>query len=86
MIKLYLISIVIWAIMIYGTAYLFEDKIKENGWIYLPKSKKNPYVIAILSVTIPVIRVVFFVSVLVMIGMTKEKFEKWKEEFQDESN
>ena len=86
MIKLYLISIVVWMIMIYGTAYLFEDKIRENGWADTPKSKKNPYFMALLSAAIPVIRVVYFLSVIMMVGMTKEQFDALMKEIKDESN
>lgn len=86
MIKFYLISIVIWAIMIYGTAWIFEDKIKENGWTDAPKSKKNPYLIALLSAAIPIVRVIFFISVFVMVATTKEKIEELQKEFENESN
>lgn len=86
MIKFYLMSIVIWFIMIYGTAWIFEDKIKENGWLDIPKSTKNPYLIAILGSAIPIVRVVFFISVIIMIGMTKEKFDDLKKEYENESN
>lgn len=86
MIKLYLISIVVWFIMIYGTAYLFEDKIRENGWMDIPKSKKNPYVMALLSAAIPIIRVIYFISVMVMVGTTKKQVDKWKRELEDGSN
>ena len=83
MLKFYLVSIIVWFIMIYGTAYIFEDKIKENGWMGAPKSKKNPYIVVVLSAMIPVIRAIFFVSVLIMIGMTKEK---WEETFNNDSD
>lgn len=86
MIKFYLISIVIWFIMIYGTAWIFEDKIKENGWLDVPKSKKNPYLIGILAAATPIVRVVFFISALMMICMTKEKFDELKKDLEDESN
>ena len=85
-IKLYLFSIVIWAIMIYGTAYLFNEKIKENGWLDMPKSKKNPFVIIVLGSVIPIIRALFFLVVIIMIGMTREKFEEITKESKDESN
>lgn len=83
MLKLYLISIVIWAIMIYGTAYLFNNKIKENGWLELSKSQKNPYIPLVLSSAIPVIRVFFFLAVIIMVGMTPEKFEEFMNEIDD---
>lgn len=77
-IKLYLISIVIWMIMIYGTAYLFEEKIKENGWFDLPKSKKNPWLMLFFMSAIPIIRVLFLLSVIIMASMTKEQVDEWK--------
>lgn len=86
MIKLYLFSVVIWAIMIFGTAYLFEEKIKENGWVETNKSKKNPWMVLFVASATPVVRVLFFISELIMIGMTKEKFEKLNEECENESN
>lgn len=86
MIKLYLISIIIWLIMIVGTIYLFEDKIRENGWTNVQKSNKNPWVVLILASAIPLIRVVCFISTIMMVGMTKEKFDELKKELDDESN
>ena len=83
MIKLYLISIVIWFIMIYGTAWIFEDKIKENGWTDIPKSDRNPYLVGLLSAVIPIIRVVFFVSAIVMVSVPKDKFDEWIKEFEE---
>lgn len=80
MIKLYLFSIVIWAIMIYGTAYIFEDKIRENGWLDLPKSKKNPWLTLLFMSMILVLRVIFLLSVIIMASMTKEQVDEWKKQ------
>jgi hypothetical protein len=86
MIKLYLISIVIWAIMIFGACYIFEDKIREKGWLDAPKSKKNPLVLLFFMSAIPVLRVLFFLSVLVMASLTKEQVDEWTKDSKDESN
>ena len=86
MIKLYLFSIVIWAIMIFGTAYLFEEKMKENGWCDVPKSKKNPLVVLFVMSAVPIVRVICFIAELMMVGMTREKFEELNKELDDESN
>lgn len=86
MIKLYLFSIVIWAIMLFGTAYLFEDKIVKNGWCNVPNSKKNSLIMLLVASAIPVVRLIIFASELMMVGMTKEKFEKLKKDFEDGSN
>ena len=86
MIQLYLFSIIIWAIMIYGTAYLFQDKIRTNGWLNTKKDNRNPWITMFFMVAIPLIRVLFFVTVIIMVGTTKEKFDKWLEEIKDEFN
>lgn len=86
MIKFYLFSIVIWAIMLFGTAYLFEEKILENGWETAPKSHKNPWIVLLIASATPIVRVLFFISELVMVAMTKEKFDEIITEYQDESN
>ena len=86
MIGMYLTSVFIWALMIGGTVYLFQDKIRENGWLdNLNKSNKNPWVTLFLMSAIPVVRIVFFFAALVIVGMTKEEFEKLQEELKDES-
>ena len=86
MIQLYLFSIVIWAIMIYGTVYLFQDTIRANGWINVKKNNRNPWIAMFFMAAIPLIRVLCFVTAIIMVGTTKEKFDKWLEEFKDESN
>ena len=86
MIKFYLFSIVIWAIMLFGTAYLFEEKILENGWETAPKSHKNPWIVLLVASATPIVRVLFFISELVMVGMTREKFDEMTKADQDESN
>ena len=86
MIKLYLISIVIWAIMLFGTCYIFEDKIRANGWLDAPKSKKNPLLMLFFMSAIPVLRLVFFLSAIMMACVTQEQVDKWKKDLEDESN
>ena len=77
MIRMYAISIVIWAIMIFGTIYLFEDKLRENGWITEVKNNtKNPWVVLFFMSAIPILRIVFFLVIIMMVGMTKEQFEE----------
>ena len=78
MIQTYLISIIIWGIMILGSIYLFEDKIKENGWLEMPKSKKNPWLTLFFMSAMPLLRVIFFVTILIMCSMTTEQFDEWQ--------
>ena len=72
--------------MIFGTAYLFEEKMRENGWFETPKSKKNPWIVLLVASATPIVRVIFFVTELIMVGMTREKLEEFKKELEDESN
>lgn len=81
MIELYLFSIVVWLLMIFGTIYLFKDKIKENGWLEYPKTtKKFSWIVMFLACAIPFIRVIYFLAVIMMAGMATEQFEEFKEE------
>ena len=86
MIKLYLSSIIIWAIMVFGTAYIFEEKIMDNGWKDSLKTKKNPYVMLAISPAIPVVRAIFFTSAIAMALITKEKYDELERRVKNESN
>lgn len=82
----YFISIIIWGIMIFGTVYLFEDKIRENGWLDGQKSTKNPWLMLFFMSAIPLLRLVFFLAAIMMVGMTKEQFEELKKECDNEQS
>lgn len=83
MIELYLFSIVVWFLMIFGSIYLFKDKIRENGWLEYPKTtKKSSWITIFLACAIPLVRATYFLAVLIMAGMTTEQFEELKEELK----
>lgn len=86
MIKAYLISIVVWAFMIFAVCYIFEDRIKENGWLDAPKSKKNPFLMLLFMSAVPVLRVVFLLTAICMACFTQEQLDEWKRDQDDESN
>ena len=76
MLKIYLTSVFIYMIMIYAIAYLGQYKIKENGWLDDSKKKGNPWVALFCLSAVPVFRLVVIIALFIMIGMTKEDFDK----------
>lgn len=83
MLRIYLTSVLIYMIIIYALAYMGQDKIKENGWIDGIKKKGKPLAGLFCLAAVPILRIFFVLVIILMIGMTKEKFEK---EFQNVSN
>ena len=83
MLRIYLTSVLIYMIIIYALVYIGQYKIKENGWIDAEKKKGNPWVTLFCLAAVPLFRVVCIIALIMMIGMTKEKFE---EEFKNVSN
>ena len=83
MIEFYLFSIIVWFLMIFGSIYLFKSKIIENGWLEGSKPVKNGSLITVfLACAIPFVRAFYFLSVIIMAGMTKEQFEEWTKELK----
>lgn len=83
MLRIYLTSVLIYMIIIYALAYIGQDKINENGWTDGIKKKGKPLVGLFCLAAVPILRIFFVLVIILMIGMTKEKFEK---EFQNVSN
>ena len=87
MLGLYLTSILIFMIINLSIVAIFRDAYIQNGWT---NEQRNPwykrlYAAFIIS-AIPIFRVFVTGFMLCMAGMTKEKFEEWKDGLNDESN
>lgn len=78
MLKVYLISVVIWMIIIFCTTYLFAEQIKQKGWI--ETNKHGSFFKALFNVfcmsVVPLLRLLFLITILLMAGVTKEEFEE----------
>ena len=85
MLKIYFVSILIWMMIIFCAAYLFEDAIKQKGWIDSNKHSKFVSVLFTLFCmsAIPVLRLLFLVVILFMAGVSKEEFEEMSKSNND---
>lgn len=83
MLKAYLISVLIYTLVLYATGKLCIDKIIENGW--LEPAEPAPFYIQLLGsflhATMPVVRV-FLVCGLIFLAITPHE----KEQDNDEAN
>lgn len=81
----YITSIVVWMIILIGTAYIFEDRIIENGWLEdVKQTDKNPWLLVFFMSSIPLLRVVFFIAEIMMVAATKEEIDELVEDLKDE--
>ena len=81
----YLTSVIVFMVAIVGTAYLFENRIRENGWHEnVKKTNKNPWLIVFFMSAIPVLRAVFFIAEIIMIAGTKEEIDELIEDLKEE--
>lgn len=87
MLKIYFSSVVIWMIINYSAAKIFEAKIRENGWLEGQKPLKMNRLVALFILSaIPVLRLLIPVCCLLMGSITKEEFEKWREDIKNDDN
>lgn len=82
MLKIYLTSVVIYMIIIYCTCKIFENAIRSNGWISEKKKGGKLGVLFTLS-AVPLLRFIVVVLIVYMASNTKEEYEKWYKEFQE---
>ena len=79
MLKAYLISVVIWMIIIYAMAAIFETAIKEKGWTKEKKDKKRGLLSSLfLMAAVPVLRLFICICILVMATYTPGQIEEMK--------
>ena len=82
LLQAYLISIGIYFVAFLVVTELFAVRIFNNGWMdgIDVDEDENPYFTAFLTCAIPVVRIIFCVTVIIMAFNTKEDFEKWQED------
>lgn len=81
MLRIYLVSIIIWMIIIFCTIQLFKFKIVENGWLELKSDQvMNPFMVLFLTSAVPLVRLLMFVCTIYMAIYTKEQYEELKED------
>lgn len=79
MLKIYLISVVIWMIIIYAMAAICEASIKTNGWTKDKESKKRGVISSLFILSaVPVFRIIVVISMFIMAAYTPEQVEEMK--------
>lgn len=77
--KFYLTTVVIWMIIIYAMAKLFEEGIREKGWVKEDKStKKGVFSKLFTLAAVPIVRLFVCVLIIYMSSHTPEQLEEWK--------
>jgi len=84
MLTFYISSIIIFMIIIYCECFIYEQKIKENGWLYDNTSKPNKFVTLFCLSAIPFFRVLVVIVILCLGTYTKEDYEKYRKKLEDE--
>lgn len=82
MLKIYLTSVIIYMIIIYCTCQIFKDAIRSKGWINEKRNGSKLGILFTLS-AVPVLRFFIILLVIYMSTHTKEEYEKWYKEFQE---
>ena len=80
MLKVYIVSVVIWMIMIFCTGRLLAPYVLKNGWCDNMKTKgkkRKPFTLTFLLAAVPIFRVLIWAMFFVMAVCTKEQFDKW---------
>lgn len=86
MLRVYLTSVLIYMIIIFSIVYVGQYKIKENGWLDDKKKKGNAFISLFCLSAIPILRMAVVAAMFVMIAMTKEECERFKDDMNNESN
>lgn len=78
MFQMYLISIVVWMIVLFLMVQILGPSIIKNGWINSSNSKNtNGSLMFILVAATPILRLLVGACFVLMASMTPEEYEKW---------
>lgn len=77
LLKLHFAISILILITFWGFRWACKEQLIKNGWIDKNKKKKIPNY---LLFCVPILNIVLLIAFFVMVGVTKEEFEKMKEE------
>lgn len=92
MLKIYLSTVVIWAIALYGLLKVFSDQMVKNGWIDKygegvegqPAQRKTGWRTKIILLSaVPVMRLAVFIVMFLMAIYTPEQYEEWRSKHEE---
>ena len=79
MLQFYLITVIIWMIIIYAMTAIFESSIKEKGWLKDKPNKKRGWLSRLFLLSaVPVMRLFVCICIFVMALYTPEQIEEMK--------
>lgn len=86
MINFYMATVVIWMVIIYATTFITAEAIRNNGWITEKKETTPLKTIITLfcMAAIPIFRLVVVCALIMMSVKTKEEFEKWRNDLNNQ--
>ena len=86
MLQFYLISVLIWSVVIFCTILVFQNQIIENGWLngeYGNTAPGGPFRIFLVA-AIPVVRFSVFVAMLYMATHTEEYYQETRRKHDED--
>lgn len=85
MLKLYLLSVLMWMFIIVGVILCIQDKIIANGWLdgMEPSSPSEGFRTLLVVSAIPIFRLILCYTIIYMARETKEQCE---EKYNDEDD
>lgn len=90
MLDFYLSSIIIWFIILFSEVVVLNKQIRNNGWLDMQKKRNiiRTLFSYVLFAALPVFRLLVAISLFIMALVTKERFDKFAEEYKtkDDTN
>jgi hypothetical protein len=90
MLDFYLSSIIIWFIILFSEVVVFNKQIRNNGWLDMQKKRNiiRTLVSYVLFAALPIFRLLTAIALFMMACVSKERFEKFAEEYKtkDDTN
>lgn len=74
LLKFHIAFSILCLLTVYGFAIMFREQIKKNGWTN--RENKKPSIRVAEVSFIPILNVFQVITVFIMIGMTRDEFEK----------
>lgn len=84
MIEIYLLSIVIWAIIIFCVTKALAFKIAKNGWLDGAQRNSGGWITMFIVAAIPIFRILVASTIVYMSVYTRQQYEDIKKEYDED--
>ena len=85
MLDFYLSSVIVWFIILFSEAAVFNNRLHKNGWLDVQKEHHNIIRILfgyVMVAAIPIFRLLMAIMIFVMAAVSKERFDGLVEELE----